>query len=117
MLTREKENYLKEIYYDPKQPTSFGGADKLYKFIKTQREDISKGDIVKWLSKQNAYTLFKKVVKRFKRPRVIVPTKGYMLDADTVNYETYASDNDGFKYIAVFTDVLSHYLYTIPLKL
>ena len=55
-------------------------------------------------------------MKRFKRPRVIVPSKGYMLDADTASYESYASDNNGYKYIAVFIDILSHYLYTVPLK-
>ena len=116
MLSREKENYLKKIYFDPKQPTSFGGVNKLYKYVKTQRSDISKGDIVKWLSKQNTYSLYRRVVQRFKRPKVIVPSKGYMLDADTANYESFASDNDGYKYIAVFIDILSHYLYTVPLK-
>ena len=116
MLTEEKENYLKETYYDPKQPTSFSGAEKFYKFVKTQRPDISHGDVLKWLRKQNTYTLHRRVVRRFNRPRVMVPAKGYMLDLDTANYESYASENDGFKYIAFFTDVLSHFLYTIPLK-
>ena len=45
-----------------------------------------------------------------------MPSKGYMFDADTANYADYSKDNDGYKYFAVFIDVLSHYLYTIPLK-
>ena len=39
-----------------------------------------------------------------------------MLDSDTANYEKYASSNDRYKYIAVFIDILSHFLYTVPLK-
>ena len=116
MLDREKEEYLREIYLDPRKPTSFGGVDKLYRYIKDQGHDISKSDIKKWLSKQTTYFLYRKVVRKFKRPKVIVPTKQYMLDSDTANYEKYASSNDGYKYIAVFIDTLSHYLYTVPLK-
>lgn len=116
MLTREKEDYLAKIYFDPKQPTSFGGVDKLYQFVRTKGRGISKGDIKKWLSKQSTYSLYRKVIRKFKRPKVIVPTKNYMFDGDTANYEAYASNNDGYKYIAVFIDVLSHFLYTVPLK-
>ena len=116
MLTAEKEAYLKEIYFDPKQPTSFSGLGKLYKYVKTQRKDISKDDVRKWLSKQSSYSLYRKVIRKFRRPKVMVPSKGYMFDADTANYVQYSDDNDGYKYFAVFIDVLSHYLYTIPLK-
>ena len=116
MLTPEKENYLKEIYLDPSKPTSFGGVDKLYHYVKDQGQAISRGDIKKWLSKQTTYSLYRKAVRKFKRPKVIVPTKRYMLDSDTANYEKYASSNDGYKYIAVFINILSHFLYTVPLK-
>ena len=40
MLTREKEESLEKIYFDPKQPTSFGGVDKLYKFMQAKGKDI-----------------------------------------------------------------------------
>ena len=116
MLTREKEDYLREIYLDPSKPTSFGGADKLYHYVKDQGYAISRSDIKKWLSKQSTYSLYRKVVRKFKRAKVIAPSKQYMLDSDTANYEKYASSNDGYKYIAVFIDILSHYLYTVPLK-
>ena len=116
MLTPEKENYLKEIYLDPSKPTSFGGVDKLYHYVKDQGQAISRGDIKKWLSKQTTYSLYRKTVRKFKRPKVILPTKRYMLDSDTANYKKYASYNDGCKHIAVFIDILSHFLYTVPLK-
>ena len=116
MLTQEKEDYLREIYLDPSKPTSFGGVDKLYHYVKDQGRDISRSNIKKWLSKQSTYSLYRKTVRKFKRPKVIVPTNQYMLDSDTANYEKYASSNEGYKYIAVFIDILSHYLYTVPLK-
>ena len=28
------ENYLKNIYYNPSNPASFSGSDKLYQFVK-----------------------------------------------------------------------------------
>ena len=112
MLTREKEEFLEKIYFDPKQPTSFGGVDKLYKFVQTKGKDISSGDIKKWLSKQTTYSLYRKAIRKFKRPKVIVPSKQYLWDSDTINYGAFEKENDGFKYIAVFIDILSHYLYT-----
>ena len=116
MLTREKEESLEKIYFDPKQPTSFGGVDKLYKFMQAKGKDISRGDIKKWLSKQTTYSLYRKAIRKFKRPKVIVPSKQYLWDSDTINYGAFQKENDGFKYIAVFIDILSHYLYTVPLK-
>ena len=116
LLTAEKEAYLKEIYFDPKQPTSFSSLGKLYTYVKTQRKDISKGDIQKWLSKQSSYSLYRKVIRKFRRPKVMVLSKGYMFDADTANYVQHGNVNDRCKYFVVFIDVLSHYLYTIPLK-
>ena len=114
MLTREKENYLREIYLDPSKPTSFGGVDKLYHYIKDQECNISRSTIKKWLSKQSP--LYRKAVRKFKRSKVTVPTKQYMLDSNTVNYEKYTSPNNSYTYIAVFLDILLHYLYTVPLK-
>ena len=116
MLTQEKEEFLKGIYFDPKEPTSFGGVDKLYKFVQSKRNDISRNDIKTWLSKQGTYSLYRQAIRSFQRPKVIVPTKDYMFDSDTANYSAYEAENDGYKYITVFIDVLSHYLYTEPLK-
>ena len=116
MLTEDEAQYLSEIYFDASKPTSFGGVDKLYNYVKDKGHNISRSNIKKWLSKQSTYSLYRKVVRKFQRPRVIVPSKQYMLDSDTANYEKYASDNDGYKYIGVFIDILSHYLYTVPLK-
>ena len=116
MLTQEKEDYLKGVYFNPKEPSSFSGVNKLYKYVRTHRMDISKSDIRKWLSKDATYSLYRKVVRKFKRPKVIVPTKNYMFDADTANYVAYGDQNDGYKYVVVFIDILSHYLYTVALK-
>ena len=88
----------------------------MYHNIKDQGQAISRGDIKKWLSKQTTYSLYRKAVRKFKRPKVIVPTKRYMLDSDTANYEKYASSNDRYKHIDVFIDILSHFLHTVPLK-
>ena len=46
----------------------------------------------------------------------MVLSKVYIFDHDRANYARYSDVNDGYKYFAVFIDVLSHYVYTFPLK-
>ncbi len=48
--------------------------------------------------------------------KVVVPYKGYQLDVDTVSMTGYAKRNDGYKYILIVIDILSRYLWTVPLK-
>ena len=36
------ENYLKNIYYNPSNPASFSGPDKLYQFVKKRWEIYDK---------------------------------------------------------------------------
>ena len=115
-LTSEQQEFLKTNYFNPFEKASFSGLDKFYKFVRTQREDISKKQLAQWLQNQPSYSLYKQVKKKFNRPKVISPFKFYQLDMDTVHMEKFADDNDGYKYIAIFIDILSHYAYTFPMK-
>jgi hypothetical protein len=111
------EDYLKSIYYDTTLPSAFTSVDKLYKHVKKEgTHAISKGRIRKFLRKQRVYTAHKQVRKRFKRPRVVVPKKHYQWAADTMNMMRYHKDNDGFGYILIMIDILSRYVYAVPLK-
>ena len=115
-LSAEQQNFLKNNYFNPSGKASFSGLDKFYKFVRSQRQDISRKQLRQWLQNQPSYSLFKKVKHKVKRPQVISPFKFYQMDMDTVHMEKFADDNDGYKYIAVFIDILSHFLYTFPLK-
>ena len=59
--------FLKEIYYDTRNPASFSGVAKLHSFIKKNtKEDITRGEIKYWLWKQEVYTLHHPVRRKFK---------------------------------------------------
>ena len=59
------ETELNDAYYTPSNSGSFGGVHRLTKTIKA-------GNVKKWLSYQDAYTLHKKTSKKFPRRRVLV---------------------------------------------
>ena len=83
MLTKEKEDYLQSIYYTPFSPASVYGVDKLYDYVKEQNEqNISRKDIVQWLSKQTVYTQNRQVNRKFKRQKVIAPFIDYQCDVE-----------------------------------
>ena len=63
------DDYLSSVYYDPKWPGGFGGAERLYK---DGRFALSRKEIREWLMKQDTYTLHKPMRRHFKRNRVIV---------------------------------------------
>ena len=110
------DEYLKNIYYDPEHPAAFSGVDKLYRFVKSDGQHFSKARVKKWLSSQKVYTKHKPVRHNFKRTRVVVPTKLYQFDADTVSMKRYEKYNKGYKHILIMIDILSRYAWTHPLK-
>ena len=49
-FTCEHNDYLSSVYYDPKRPGGFGGAERLYKDVKKEgRFALSRKDIKEWL--------------------------------------------------------------------
>ena len=110
------ENYLKQVYYNPKNPASFSEVERLYQYVKQHSQfKISRGIIRQWLSKQETYTLHHPVRRKFQRPRVLSFYKNYQWDTDTANLTKYRKDNDNYGYFAVFIDIFTCYLYTKPL--
>ena len=70
-------DYLAKIYFDEKHPASYAGVDKVYRAANDEGQNISKGQIIKWLRKQDVYTKHKNVKHNFPRLRVVVPKKYY----------------------------------------
>ena len=113
-MEQATDDYLSSVYRDPSHGASFSGPDKLYRAVK--HRGISKGQVLKWLHSQDAYTLHRFVRRKFSRRRVIVGSIDYQWDADLVDMVSFESNNDGYKYILVVIDILSRYLWTRPLK-
>lgn len=68
------ETILKTIYYDPKNPGSFGGVNKLFKEAKKLIPNLKITDVKNWLKSQFTYTLHKPLRKNFQRNKVVVTT-------------------------------------------
>ena len=51
------DEYLTQLYYNPKRSGSFGGVERLYRDVKKEgKYDISRAQLKKWLMKQDTYT-------------------------------------------------------------
>ena len=109
--------YLKKIYFDPSNPGSYEGVNKLYKQVKKEGKfQLSKAKIKKWLQNQLSFSLNKRVSRNFKRGKVIVEGIDDQFDADLASMADYEKSNDGFKYLLVVIDIFSRYAWIKPLK-
>lgn len=102
---------LRDTYFDPSSPGSYGGVTALSRQTQTKR------DVVKdWLSFQDAYTLHKQKRKRFQRRKTIVSGMDQQWQIDLVDIQGLKSQNDGMGYILTAIDVFSKMAYARALK-
>ena len=99
------------IYYDPSNPGSFGGVDRLWKEVGGSRDDVES-----WLQTQDTYTLHRPARKKIKRNRIQVAGLDDQWEADLVDVQGLAKFNNNFKYLLTCIDTLSKYAFTVPLK-
>ena len=111
------EEYLTQLYYNPKRSGSLGGVERLYRDVKKEgKYDISRAQLKKWLMKQDTYTLHKPARRHYKRNRVIVGGIDELWQMDLADMQAHAAENDGYRYLLVCIDVFSKYVWVIPLK-
>lgn len=99
---------MEAIYFDPQQPSSFGGVSRLTKSVGE--------DATEWLRGQNAYTLHKPVRRRFKRRKYHVEGIDSLWQADLADFNELSQWNDGYRYVLVVIDVFSKYVFAKPTK-
>jgi len=109
-------NLLENIYFDPRHPASFGGAQKLYKFAKSIDDTITLKHVKDWLSSRHEYSLYKESKSKFKRNRIYVSYINEQWEIDLLDYSSLSRFNNGVKYLITIIDVFSKYLYVIPIK-
>ncbi|MCG8048323.1 MAG: hypothetical protein N0E59_23375 [Candidatus Thiodiazotropha taylori] len=111
------ENYLTEIYYDPKHPGSFAGPQKLYRVVKNEGKfNIGMYKIRKFLHNQEAYSLHKPARRRFQRNHIVSAGKDDLWMADLIDMVKYKDWNKGYKYILLVIDTFSKYVWLRPLN-
>lgn len=114
-LSEEQNKYLKEIYFNPKNPAAFSGLEKVWNIIKKDKK-VSKKQLKQWLQTQDVYTSHVPAKRKFKRPKTISSEKDLYWQADTANMVQFEKDNDGFSYFAIFIDVFSRFIWSEKLK-
>ena len=111
------DEYLKSLYFDTAQAVSFTSPKQLYEAVKKQGlYKITLRKIKDWLKSVDAYTLHKRVNRKFKRNKIVVEGIDIQWDSDLLDLSKLAKYNEGYKYVLVCIDTLSRFLFASPLK-
>ena len=104
-----KEELLKKLFYDLKNPAAYVGKSKLLQEAKKHDAKISIEDVEEWLKSQLAYTIHKPIRLSFNTRPVVVHQIDEQWQIDLVDMSKPSKCNDGFKFIMVVIDILSKY--------
>lgn len=116
-MKRTLDKRLRQIYYNPRSPGSYGGVDSLLRSAKAQGlRNLKRDRVVKFLKQQETYTLHKPIRRVFKRNPIIVRGIDYQWQADLADMSDIANANDGFRYLLTVIDCFSKYAWAIPIK-
>ena len=105
---------LKRIYYDMKDPGSYGGIDRLYERVK--HLGVTRDKVEQFLRDQQSYSLHKPARKRFSRNKIFAGGIDRQWQADLADMQAISRSNKGFNYILIVIDVFSKFVWAIPVK-
>lgn len=113
----DRENILKEYYFNPQNPAAYAGPGKLFQALDKKYPGVFKRSFVeKWLNNQDAYSLQKPIRYRFKTANVRVTSINEQLDIDLLSMENLAKENDGVRFLLFAIDIFSRKLWVRPLR-
>ena len=111
------EDYLRRLYYDPGQPSSYTSPEKLYQTIKKEGKfKISRGKLKTWLQGQETYTMHRYARHKFPRSKIIAAGIDDIWDADLMIMDRVSKYNSGFSNVLLMIDIFSRYVWVRPLK-
>jgi hypothetical protein len=109
--TEQQNRLLASIFFDVGHPSGFASADKL-----RTASRLPKNVVDSWLQRQNAYTLHKPVVRKFKRNRYIVHNMSIAYEMDLMDVQKYKNENDQVTFILIVIDIFSKKVWVETLK-
>jgi hypothetical protein len=114
---KDVEEYLSTIYYDPLQPGSYSGLNKFWKAIKSDNHyNLTYKQVSTWLKKQESYVRHQPPPKVYPHQKILMSSMDEQWDADLLSMDQFARKNSGYKYLAIFIDIFSRYLWVEPMK-
>ena len=129
--TTKTEQYLRNLYYNPKSPVAYSGLGNIWKKVKEDREawlktdrtssenesmSVRYQDLKDFLQNQPTYQLHKKDVKKFPFRKTMVSYVDQQWQADLVDMQAFEKDNKNYRFILTVIDILSRYAWAKPLK-
>lgn len=114
---KDINEYLTSLYYDPLRAGSYSGVMKFWLSIKSDNYyKLTFKQVKEWLKKQESYVLHKPRPKIYPHQKILMSTIDEQWDADIMVMEQYGRVNNGYKYLAVFIDIFSRYIWVEPMK-
>lgn len=113
---KTKENEMKLLYYSPNKLGSLSGVREFHNSLKKKSRHYKLQEVLKWLQSQEAYTLHKSVIRKFKRRTTIVSGLNDQIQCDLIDMRKFKKENKNFTFILSVIDVFSKYAWTRPLK-
>ena len=110
-MDKRLKSRLKKAYYDPGNPGSFGGVDRLWREVGGSKENVKS-----WLEGEDTYTLHKPARKKGKRNRILVAGLDDQWAADLIDVGNLSKRNANIKFLLTVIDSLSKKAFVIPLK-
>lgn len=107
---------LKELYHDPKFPTSYTGKETFAKGVKASFPSVKKSDVIKELTKIDSYTLHKPTKKPNLFRRIYTKGIGYLYQIDLVDMKLFSRENDNFNWLITVIDTFSKKAWGFPIK-
>ena len=101
---------LSDLYYKPKNPTSFSSHRNL------KREYKGKTDVKEWLSQQDASSLHKPIRYKFPRRQTLSGGIDYIWQIDLCDVNKISKFNNDHKYLLTVIDIFSKYAWVVPIK-
>ena len=106
------DEIIKKTFYDPQ--IGLQSADKLY--YKLKSKGITKKQITEFLKKQEVQQVHKNVKPIKKFFPIYAEHKNEIWQTDLLDLSNLSRYNQGYRYILIFIDVHSRFVYAIPLK-
>ena len=102
---------MDKIYFDPSNPGSFGGVNRLVQQSKNNTKSVKY-----WLAAQETYTLHKPVLRKFPRRKTFTKGIDDLWQTDLVDVSSLASHNGGMRYLLTTVDTFSKFAFVRALK-
>ncbi len=95
---------LEGTYYDPSDPGSFGGLQRLYASAKGKDKKLTRKKVMEWAPTQDTYTLHFPGRKRFPRSRILVRRVDDLWQIDLADMSSLSASNDNIRYIYAYSE-------------